>query len=179
MAVVVLGGNTLRAALAERGWSYTRTISELRKLAKLADRRIGSDASMVTMLSRWVCNHVQPDDFYRGLLADALRKPRVDLFPDEARPSSVLLDPFAMLAELEDARESDMQRRHFIGSLAGLAGAAALEGTAAEEPTEMWDRLRYALRRAPGPRLRDAHPSGGQHGRLLHLGGADPGPPPA
>ena len=54
MAVVVPGGNTLRKTLSARGWSYTRTISELRKAAKLADRRIASDASMITMLSRWV-----------------------------------------------------------------------------------------------------------------------------
>ena len=58
---VIIGGNHLRKALAERGWSYRRTILELRKVAALAGRKLPGDASMLTQLSRWVNNHQQPD----------------------------------------------------------------------------------------------------------------------
>ena len=38
---------------------------------------------MVTLVSRWVNNHQQPDDFYRDLLSRATGRARAELFSDE------------------------------------------------------------------------------------------------
>jgi hypothetical protein len=55
--------NCLAVVLKELGWSYTRLIAELRRHASVA---LPKTESMVTLISRWVNNHLQPDDFYRG-----------------------------------------------------------------------------------------------------------------
>jgi hypothetical protein len=39
--------------------------------------------SLVTLISRWVNHHQQPDEFYQGLLSRALGRPRTELFGDE------------------------------------------------------------------------------------------------
>src|SRR5512133_4318475 len=75
------GRNSLRAALQERGWSYTRLAAALRRHA--AGAQLPKTESLVTLISRWVNNHQQPDDFYRDLLAKALGRSRADLFGDE------------------------------------------------------------------------------------------------
>jgi hypothetical protein len=75
------GNNTLRAVLKELGWSYTRLAAELRRHASVALPRT---ESMVTLISRWVNNHQQPDDFYRDLLSRATGRARAELFSDES-----------------------------------------------------------------------------------------------
>jgi len=51
---------------------------------------------MVTLISRWVNNHQQPDDFYRDLLSRATGRARAELFSDEplgrtSRPSGLVV----------------------------------------------------------------------------------------
>jgi hypothetical protein len=58
--------NCLAIVLKELGWSYTRLIAELRRHSSIA---LPKTESMVTLISRWVNNHQQPDDFYRDLLS--------------------------------------------------------------------------------------------------------------
>jgi hypothetical protein len=70
------GSNALRAVLKELGWSYTRLAAELRRHASVALPRT---ESMVTLISRWVNNHQQPDDFYRDLLSRATGRARAEL----------------------------------------------------------------------------------------------------
>jgi tetratricopeptide (TPR) repeat protein len=72
--------NCLAVVLKELGWSYTRLIAELRRHASVA---LPKTESMVTLISRWVNNHQQPDDFYRDLLSRATGRARVELFSDE------------------------------------------------------------------------------------------------
>ena len=60
--------NCLAIVLKELGWSYTRLIAELRRHASVA---LPKTESMITLISRWVNNHQQPDDFYRDLLSRA------------------------------------------------------------------------------------------------------------
>jgi len=72
--------NSLAVALKELGWSYTRLIAELRRHASVA---LPKTESMVTLVSRWVNNHQQPDDFYRDLLSRATGRARAELFSDE------------------------------------------------------------------------------------------------
>jgi tetratricopeptide (TPR) repeat protein len=74
------GINCLAIVLKELGWSYTRLIAELRRHAGAA---LPKTESMVTLVSRWVNNHQQPDDFYRDLLSRATGRPRAELFSDE------------------------------------------------------------------------------------------------
>jgi len=54
------GGNSLRAALQERGWSYTRLAAELRRHA--GGTQLPKTESLVRLISRWVNNHQQPDE---------------------------------------------------------------------------------------------------------------------
>jgi transcriptional regulator with XRE-family HTH domain len=75
------GSNSLREALQERGWSYTRLAAELRRHA--AGAQLPRTESLIRLISRWVNNHQQPDDFYRDLLATALGRSRAELFHDE------------------------------------------------------------------------------------------------
>ena len=79
------GSNRLRVVLKELGWSYTRLIAELRRRSSIA---LPKTESMVTLVSRWVNNPQQPDDFYRDLLSRATGRARAELFSDD------LLYPF-------------------------------------------------------------------------------------
>jgi hypothetical protein len=72
--------NCLAVVLKELGWSYTRLIAELRRRSTIA---LPKTESMVTLVSRWVNNHQQPDDFYRDLLSRATGRARAELFSDE------------------------------------------------------------------------------------------------
>jgi hypothetical protein len=85
--------NCLAVVLKELGWSYTRLIAELRRHASVA---LPKTESMVALVSRWVNNHQQLDDFYRDLLSRATGRPRTELFSDEpvgltALPSGLVL----------------------------------------------------------------------------------------
>jgi hypothetical protein len=85
--------NCVALVLKELGWSYTRLIAELRRHASVA---LPKTESMVALVSRWVNNHQQPDDFYRDLLSRATGRPRTELFSDEpvgltALPSGLVL----------------------------------------------------------------------------------------
>jgi hypothetical protein len=73
--------NCLAVVLKELGWSYTKLIAELRRHASVA---LPKTESMVALVSRWVNNHQQPDDFYRDLLSRATGRARAELFSDEA-----------------------------------------------------------------------------------------------
>ena len=72
--------NCLANVLKDLGWSYTRLIAELRRHSTIA---LPKTESMVTLISRWVNNHQQPDDFYRDLLSKATGRARAELFSDE------------------------------------------------------------------------------------------------
>jgi hypothetical protein len=82
------GSNTLRVVLNELGWSYSRLAAELRRHASVA---LPKTESMVTLISRWVNNHQQPDDFHRDLLSVATSRTRAELFSHE--PVSVTMLP--------------------------------------------------------------------------------------
>src|SRR6266704_2863351 len=94
-----IGSNNLRAVLKERGWSHSKLVAELRRQAAATGEALPKTESLLTLVSRWVNNHQQPDGFYRDLLARALDRPAAELFGDEdqaadletgARPGAVL-----------------------------------------------------------------------------------------
>ena len=61
--------NCLAIVLKELGWSYTRLIAELRRQAAIDGVVLPKTESLIRLISRWVNNHQQPDDFYRDLLS--------------------------------------------------------------------------------------------------------------
>ena len=121
------GRNSLRAALEARGWSYTRLAAELRRHA--AGAQLPKTESLVTLISRWVNNHQQPDDFYRDLLAKALGWSRSDLFEDEGTQSErgVLAVPAELPHDVADfigrADEIEQLRRRLLGTDGAGSGA--------------------------------------------------------
>jgi len=121
------GRNLLREALQERGWSYTRLAAELRRHA--AGSQLPKTESLVTLISRWVNNHQQPDEFYRDLLAKALEWSPADLFGSDG----AYLEPSAMTGPAElphdvagfigRSDEIDGLRRRLLGTGQGAGGA--------------------------------------------------------
>jgi len=65
-------GAKLRTALEDKGWSYTRLIAEMRKVAGRQGKTLPSTASLIAMLSRWLNDHERPSQFYREILSGAL-----------------------------------------------------------------------------------------------------------
>jgi hypothetical protein len=49
--------------------------------------------SLIRLISRWVNNHQQPDDFYRDLLAKALGRSGAELFHDEGTQTELGVSP--------------------------------------------------------------------------------------
>jgi hypothetical protein len=135
--------NCLAVVLKELGWSYTRLIAELRRHASVT---LPKTESMVTLVSRWVNNHQQPDDFYRDLLSRATGRARAELFGNEpvaltGLPSGLVVarsveglpttgvDPLssggdglvAWLGQQEpELKDGSVERRSFLASLALL-----------------------------------------------------------
>lgn len=58
----------LKQARIARGWSQSRAIAELQRLAQQRSTRLPAFSSMKTELSRWENGHRVPDAFYRSLL---------------------------------------------------------------------------------------------------------------
>jgi hypothetical protein len=135
--------NCLAVVLKQLGWSYTRLIAELRRHASVT---LPKTESMVTLVSRWVNNHQQPDDFYRDLLSRATGRARAELFGDEpvavtAWPSGLVvassMDGLPMTGDValssgedgliawlrqqeSELKDGSVERRSFLASLALL-----------------------------------------------------------
>ena len=87
MAEPPIGAN-LRTALEERGWSYTRLIAEMRRVAAREHVTLPTTQSLVVMLSRWCNDHERPSEFYRSILSMALGCPSATLgFIDSPEPT--------------------------------------------------------------------------------------------
>jgi transcriptional regulator with XRE-family HTH domain len=72
-------GAKLRTALEDKGWSYTRLIAEMRKVAARQGKSLPSTASLIAMLSRWLNDHERPSRFYREILSGALGLDQAEL----------------------------------------------------------------------------------------------------
>jgi hypothetical protein len=81
-------GAKLRTALEERGWSYTRLIAEMRRVAARERVTLPTTQSLVVMLSRWCNDHERPSKFYQSILSTALSRPPARLgFVDPPEPT--------------------------------------------------------------------------------------------
>jgi hypothetical protein len=137
MAVVPpTGGNTLRTALKTKRWSYGRLAAELRRQAIREAVTVPKRESLVTLITRWVNNRQQPDDFYRGLLSRTLELPEGELFEKVPRAAELAtgaepwllaraLDAFAVGGRSLDLLEvavADFARRYPSAAPAELLG---------------------------------------------------------
>jgi hypothetical protein len=62
-------GAKLRTALEEKGWSYTRLIAEMRRVAARERVMLPTTRSLVVMLSRWCNDQERPSEFYQAILS--------------------------------------------------------------------------------------------------------------
>jgi hypothetical protein len=116
-----IGSNTLRAVLKERGWSHSMLVAELRRQAAAAGEALPKTESVLTLVSRWVNNHQQPDGFYRDLLARALDRPAAELFGEEDQA-----------ADLEAGAEPWRLARALELSSVGATALEGIEATVAD-----------------------------------------------
>jgi transcriptional regulator with XRE-family HTH domain len=187
------GGNTLRAALKAKGWSYSRLAAELRRRATREAVTVPKHESLVTLITRWVNNRQQPDDFYRGLLSRTLGLPEGELFEEALRAADLAAgaEPWLLASALDvsavggrsldllEAAVADFARRYPSAAPAELLGPvrehyrdAVVAGQPATHraPSAPVRRSRRAGRPGRQPLVRPAGP--GQGRRLL------PGRPP-
>jgi hypothetical protein len=72
-------GTRLRVAMTEQGWSYTKLIAAMRRVAAAEGDSLPETRSLVTTISRWCNDHERPSEFYQDILCKALRKSRPQL----------------------------------------------------------------------------------------------------
>jgi tetratricopeptide (TPR) repeat protein len=143
MAERPIGAN-LRTALEDKGWSYTRLIAEMRRVAAREHVTLPTTQSLVVMLSRWCNDQERPSEFYQSLLSKALGRPPATLgFVDSPKPPPSSGAPSRFV---EDGIAA-------WGQLLGAAGASSAALSTAE-------LLSGASWRSP-PRERSADPTAG------------------
>ncbi len=109
----------LAVAMNARGWSQADVIRRLRHAAELRGRRLPSDGTMTSQLSRWARGVHRPDAFHRSLFREVLHE---DLFsdgddrlPTENQPAPELLDD-GFLTQIENAAAVDNGLVHELQS---------------------------------------------------------------
>jgi transcriptional regulator with XRE-family HTH domain len=65
-------GALIKAARTRRGWSQTRLVSELRRVARHSGQALPADSSVKRRIASWENGHSVPEDFYAALLPAAL-----------------------------------------------------------------------------------------------------------
>ena len=120
--------NCLAVVLKELGWSYTRLIAELRRQAAVDGIVLPKTGSLIPIISRWVNNHQQPDEFYRELLSRATGRQRFELFSDEAAVALLAARTNSGIAPIVAVgSDEDMNRRQLLARSAALAAALAAD----------------------------------------------------
>jgi hypothetical protein len=120
--------NCLAIVLKELDWSYTRLIAELRRQAAIDGVVLPKTESLIPLISRWVNNHQQPDDFYRDLLSRATGRLRFELFSDEAAVALLAARTNSGIAPIVAVgSDEDMNRRQVLARTAALAAALAAD----------------------------------------------------
>jgi hypothetical protein len=120
--------NCLAAVLKELGWSYSKLIAELRRHAAVDGIVLPKNESLIPLVSRWVNNHQQPDEFHRELLSRATGRPRFELFSDEAAVILQVGSEGAGIARsIAVGSDEDMNRRQLLARAAALGAALAAD----------------------------------------------------
>jgi hypothetical protein len=120
--------NCLAVVLKELDWSYSRLIAELRRQGAVDAIVLPKTESLIPLISRWVNNHQQPDDFYRELLSRATGRHRFELFSDEAAVALLAARTNSGIAPIVAVgSDEDMNRRQLLARTAALAAALAAD----------------------------------------------------
>jgi hypothetical protein len=120
--------NCLAVVLKELDWSYSRLIAELRRQAAVDAIVLPKTESLIPLISRWVNNHQQPDDFYRELLSRATGRQRFELFSDEAAVALLAARTNSGIVPIVAfGSDEDMNRRQLLARTAALAAALAAD----------------------------------------------------
>ncbi len=120
--------NCLAVVLKELDWSYSRLIAELRRQAAVDAIVLPKTESLIPLISRWVNNHQQPDDFYRELLSRATGRHRFELFSDEAAVALLAARTNSGIAPIVAVgSDEEMNRRQLLARTAALAAALAAD----------------------------------------------------
>ncbi len=69
---VLTFGTLLRDARRNRGWSQSRLVSELRRIAARRGETLPAEASVKRRIASWENGHSLPDEFYGPLVCEAL-----------------------------------------------------------------------------------------------------------
>jgi hypothetical protein len=133
--------NCLAVVLKELDWSYTRLIAELRRQAAADAIILPKTESLIPLISRWVNNHQQPDEFYRDLLSRATGRQRFELFSDEAAVALLAARTNSGIAPIVAVgSDDDMNRRQLLARTAALAAALAADPLVSMPSTSMQGR---------------------------------------
>ena len=150
--------NCLAVVLKELGWSYTKLIAELRRHAAVDRIVLPKTESLIHLVSRWVNNHQQPEDFYRDLLSRATGRPRFALFSDVATMVLLAASTTSGIAlSVAVGSDQDVDRRQLLLRMAALGTALAadpLVPSAGPTAARVSDGLLRA-RPVPGPAERE------------------------
>jgi len=120
--------NCLAVVLKELDWSYTKFIAELRRHAAVDRIVLPKTESLIHLISRWVNNHQQPDNFYRDLVSRATGRPRFQLFSDEAAVLLLAANTSSEIApSVAVGSDEDMDRRQLLLRMAALSTALAAD----------------------------------------------------
>lgn len=127
----------LARARAQRGWSQTRTIFELRRHAGRLGVSIASDASLKTSISRWENGHRTPEHVYRELLVAVYGCSAAELgfdldtHDDQGVGLRFADDLTSVVDDVGSLWRGDMDRRTFLSG-------AAFSAAAFTTPTLRW-----------------------------------------
>jgi hypothetical protein len=103
-------------------------IAELRRQAAVDGIVLPKTGSLIPIISRWVNNHQQPDEFYRELLSRATGRQRFELFSDEAAVALLAARTNSGIAPIVAVgSDEDMNRRQLLARSAALAAALAAD----------------------------------------------------
>jgi hypothetical protein len=117
----------LQDARRKLGWSQTRTVWELTRLAESREMKLASARSLKTALSRWENGHVTPD-YYRDLLCELFH-----LTPQQLLPGG---NPDPSRDSAGDVAAETMFRHEWLLTLERLDAEAGWEpGTARDAVT--------------------------------------------
>jgi hypothetical protein len=155
-------GTRLRAAMTEQGWSYTKLIAAMRRVAAAERDSLPETRSLVTTISRWCNDHERPSEFYQDILCKALRKSRPQLgFGDGSPP------------EDEGGSEPEDLARVLEASNVGPLAIAQIEAklTRRGETNYPTLRLRCSAVRC-WTTIGESRPGSTDHSRLLNVVGS-------
>lgn len=143
--------NRLGQARADRGWTKSRLIHELRTAARRHGESLVSDASIARRIAAWENGGAAVGDFYRDLLCEVYGRSAADLglveLPPEPTPVALELVERELTLSRLDAGLVELLRTHTqsIRMLDRRLGGATIYQQSAAHVEQIERLVRYAL----------------------------------